>query len=90
MIVAGVSNVYGSSAFSSYATSIIIHKGYNDKSMENDIALIKLIIKIPENSKTLATIRLTYIPIPINTSCTITGWGYTEKVYYIKFNYILK
>lgn len=81
VIVAGVTNVYGISAFSSYATSMVIHEDYDDKTMENDIALIKLILKIPENSKTMAPIHLSQTPVPINTHCTITGWGYTEKVY---------
>lgn len=56
--------------------SVYIHKGYNAKTHENDIALIKLRSAVPGRVIALAPAKLA---IPANEPLEVTGWGVTSE-----------
>lgn len=54
---------------------------FNEYTFENDIALVQIKEHIPINSSYIATIKLATNEVTLNTLCTYSGFGYTDKVY---------
>jgi len=59
---------------------IIVHKGYNPATLNNDIALLKLDRPAPFGTYVgTACLPDQDDDVPVGTECTITGWGKIER-----------
>lgn len=57
---------------------IINHHGYNTKTKERDMALLKLQQPLVFN-QFIRPIDIWMTPLPLFRKCTITGWGSTRE-----------
>ncbi|XP_064629748.1 deleted in malignant brain tumors 1 protein-like [Lineus longissimus] len=58
-------------------SKIIVHKDYNENTVDNDIALLKL-AKPATMSAYVDTVCLPSMEVPADTNCYTTGWGDTK------------
>ncbi|CAG4926782.1 unnamed protein product [Colias eurytheme] len=56
---------------------IINHENYTEATLENDIALLKIVGEFNYSSN-MAPIPLAMYPVPAGTQCVLTGWGYID------------
>ncbi|XP_047519009.1 chymotrypsin-2-like [Pieris napi] len=56
---------------------IITHENYAKEYLRNDIGLMKVDGKI-KMKKNVKIIKLRKQPVPVGTTCALTGWGYTN------------
>lgn len=54
---------------------VFVHPLYNNRTLENDIALIQLATPIQENNSTIMYMNIEIDPIPIDFWLWATGWG---------------
>jgi len=57
----------------------VITENYNDRTLENDIALLKLDSPLDFTSNSVRPICIPSNSAPVETNCVITGWGETES-----------
>lgn len=57
---------------------IVSHHGYNTRSKESDVALLKLQQALVFN-QFVRPIDVWMSPLPLFTKCTVTGWGSTRE-----------
>lgn len=56
--------------------SIVIHPEYDDDTIDNDVAMLRLPISLtPSPSRGIACLPTPKQPLPTNQLCTILGWG---------------
>ncbi|CAG4926738.1 unnamed protein product [Colias eurytheme] len=73
-IAVGVGSINLSRATLYPVEKIIIHENFNETSLDNNIALVKLASELILNSN-VAPIDLASMDTPPGTNCTLTGWG---------------
>lgn len=59
---------------------ITVHDGYDDNTMENDIALLFLNESVPLSPGIIEKITLNDKDVELNKECQASGWGRTEYV----------
>lgn len=80
LIVAESSYYYDLRHFNSLVDKIIIHKSFDRASKTNDIALVNIQTKIPENAKYLNPINLAIVNVRAGKVCIRISLGISEQV----------
>lgn len=80
-VVMGITNLYiPTSVTLNFAVSAFVYNSdFNTFNFNNDIAMILVIGEIPYGDFAIYPIALPTIPITVNSSCTVSGWGATYE-----------